>query len=114
MKEYFDFSGEVAVLTGGAGVLCSAMARAFAEHGARVVILDIVEEAAARLAEELRKGGAESLALRTDVLKREELERAAEETLKAFGRVDILINGAGGNRPEARIPSRSGSSISIS
>ncbi|HIC96622.1 TPA: SDR family oxidoreductase [Candidatus Bipolaricaulota bacterium] len=99
--EYFDFSGKVAVLTGGAGVLCSAMAKAFGECGARVVILDIAEEAAARVVHELREKGIDSLAIRTDVLSKEDLERAVERTLEAFGRVDILINGAGGNRPEA-------------
>jgi NAD(P)-dependent dehydrogenase (short-subunit alcohol dehydrogenase family) len=102
MKErYYDLSGKVAVLTGGAGVLCSAMARGFGACGAKVVILDIIEEAAVKLAEELRKEGVESLAFRTDVLNKKDLERAAEKTLEAFGRVDILINGAGGNRPEA-------------
>lgn len=97
----YDFSGRVVALTGGAGVLCSAMARGFGACGARVVILDRVEEAANRLAAELEEKGVDCLAIKTDVLDREDLKRAADKIIGNFGRVDILINGAGGNKPEA-------------
>jgi len=100
-SSYYDLQGKVAILTGGAGVLCSAMARALGDCGAKVVILDIAEEAANELAGELQGRGIDCLAIRTDVLNKEDLKRAAEKTMEAFGRVDILINGAGGNRPEA-------------
>lgn len=97
----YDFSGRVAVLTGGAGVLCSTLARALGDCGAKVVILDIVEEVTNRLAAELEEKGVDCLAIKTDVLDKEDLKRAAERVMETFGRVDILINGAGGNRPEA-------------
>lgn len=97
----YDLSGKVAVLTGGAGVLCSTIARALGDCGAQIVILDIAEEAANKLSGELKEKGIDCLAIRTDVLDKEDLKRAAEKTMETFGRVDILINGAGGNRPEA-------------
>lgn len=97
----FDLSGKVAVITGGGGILCSTIAEALAREGVRCVILDIAEDKAKRTLELVRKAGSDGLALATNVLKRDELERAAEETLKAFLRVDFLINGAGGNHPRA-------------
>jgi len=97
----YEFSGKVVVITGGAGVLCSTLARALGDCGAKIVILDIVEEVTNRLAAELEEKGVDCLAIKTDILDKEDLKRAAERTIEAFGRVDILINGAGGNRPEA-------------
>ena len=97
----FDLSGKVAVITGGGGVLCSTIARSLAEEGVKCVILDIAEDKARKALELVEKAGSEGLALATDVLKRGDLERALEETLRAFGRVDFLINGAGGNHPRA-------------
>ncbi|HID86966.1 MAG TPA: SDR family NAD(P)-dependent oxidoreductase [Anaerolineae bacterium] len=101
LEELFGLSGKVVVLTGGAGVLCSHMARGLGRAGARPVILDINQEAIDRLMADLTSEGVEALGLRTDVLKKEEIEEAAGKVMEAFGRVDVLINGAGGNRPEA-------------
>jgi NAD(P)-dependent dehydrogenase (short-subunit alcohol dehydrogenase family) len=100
-SDRYNFSGKVVVLTGGAGVLCSAMAKAFGNCGAKVAILDIAEKAANKMAKEMEGKGIDCLAIKTDVLDKEDLKRAAKKTLDAFGCVDILINGAGGNRPEA-------------
>lgn len=97
----FDFSGQVAVVTGGAGVLCSAMCRALARAGARVVVLGLRAEGAEKLAIELRQTGAQAIGLGCNVLDRPSLEAAARRILAEFGQIDILINGAGGNRPVA-------------
>ena len=94
----YDISGKAAVVTGGAGVLCSAICRALAQAGARVAVLDLNAAAAETLAAELGGG---AIGLACDVLERPSLEAAAQAVLAKFGRVDILVNGAGGNRPAA-------------
>ena len=101
VAKVYDFTGKVAVLTGGAGVLCSTMARALAAQGASVAILDLNLPAAERVAAELREAGGQALAVQVDVLDRASVEEAARKVLGAFGRVDLLINGAGGNKREA-------------
>jgi NAD(P)-dependent dehydrogenase (short-subunit alcohol dehydrogenase family) len=97
----YDLTGQVAVLTGGAGVLCSAMAQGLADCGARVAILDLDLAAAENLASRLRERGAQATAVQVNVLDKPSIERAAQEVITAFGRIDILINGAGGNKKEA-------------
>jgi len=96
-----DLSGRVAVITGGGGVLCSAIAVGLATAGVRTVLLDLDEEKASRSLDAVRAVGGEGLALGADVLSREGLEACAERTMARFGRIDILINGAGGNHPRA-------------
>jgi len=100
-QKYYDISGKTAVVTGGAGVLCAAMCRALAAAGAKVAVLDLNAEAAESLAAELRSTGAEAIGVTCSVLDKASLEAAAQEVLAKFGRVDILINGAGGNKPQA-------------
>jgi len=97
----FDLRGKVAVITGGGGALCSAMAKALAAVGAKVAALDISAEAARKVAEEIGRAGGEAIAVRADVLDKASVEQALASALQAFGAVDILINGAGGNRKEA-------------
>jgi NAD(P)-dependent dehydrogenase (short-subunit alcohol dehydrogenase family) len=99
----FDLSGRVAIVTGATGVLGGAMARGLAAAGARVGILGRREERAKNVAEEIVDSGAEALALPADVLEREQLEGVREATLERWGRVDILVNAAGGNIPEATV-----------
>lgn len=94
----FDLTDRAAVITGGAGLLCSAMCRALAAAGAKVAVLDLNTNAAQALAAEL---GNRAISLACDVLDRPSVEAAAEQVLSAFGRLDILINGAGGNHPQA-------------
>jgi NAD(P)-dependent dehydrogenase (short-subunit alcohol dehydrogenase family) len=94
----FSIHDQVAVVTGGAGVLCSAMCRALAKAGAKVAVLDIRSESAELLAAELGMG---SIGVACDVLDKESVEYAAKAVLEHFGRLDILINGAGGNKPQA-------------
>jgi NAD(P)-dependent dehydrogenase (short-subunit alcohol dehydrogenase family) len=98
MSVSFDIQGRVAVVTGGAGVLCSAMCRTLAEAGAKVAVLDLHPEPAQALARELGNG---AIGIACDVLDKASIESAAQEVLKIFSRVDILINGAGGNKPQA-------------
>lgn len=96
-----NLAGKVAVVTGGGGILCSAMCKALAEHGAQVAVMDLNFEAANRVAGEIRMGGGKALAVAADVLNRESLRRARQTIREHFGPVEILINGAGGNRPQA-------------
>jgi NAD(P)-dependent dehydrogenase (short-subunit alcohol dehydrogenase family) len=97
----FTLTQKVAVVTGGAGVLCAAVCRALAEAGAKVAVLDLNPEAAANLAADICSSGGESISVTCDVLDRASIETAAKNVMDTFGRVDILINGAGGNRPQA-------------
>jgi len=99
--ELFDLKGQVAVVTGGGGVLCGTMARALAAAGVKVAVLDIDPKAAETVVADIRATGGRALAIQVDVLDRRGLEEAAEQVLAAFGPLTILINGAGGNRPEA-------------
>ncbi len=101
ISEMFDVSNKVAVITGGAGVLCSAMCRALGQWGAKVAVLDLNLEAARALAGEICSQGGEALAVPCDVLQKESLDAAAQVVLQHYGRVDILVNGAGGNKPQA-------------
>jgi len=94
-------AGEVAVVTGGGGILCSEMAKALGEDGARVAVLDLKEDAAEAAAKLVRDLGGEALGIGCDVLSRESLERAREKVRREFGRASILVNGAGGNRKDA-------------
>jgi len=96
-----NLKDKVVVITGGAGVLGSDFARAIAQCDAKVAILDLSEEKAKELAEDLNKQGFRAIGVKANVLEKESLKQARQEVLKAFGPVDILINGAGGNHPRA-------------
>lgn len=100
-NEILELEGKTAVVTGGGGVLCRTMASELARNGANVVILDLRPEAAESAADEVKMMGAKALGLACDVLSRESLQQACEKIIEAFGTVDILINGAGGNNPKA-------------
>ena len=93
--------GRTAVLTGGGGVLCTAIAQGLASAGAAVVLYDLDEEKATGVLKQIERDGGSGMALRGSVLDREDLERAAEAVMAKYGRVDVLVNGAGGNHPEA-------------
>ena len=95
----FDFTGKVAVITGGSGVLCSEFARALAASGAKVAILNRNLEAGQALADEINGKGGIALAVSADVLDEKSLEAAHEKVVSELGKCDILINGAGGNNP---------------
>jgi NAD(P)-dependent dehydrogenase (short-subunit alcohol dehydrogenase family) len=101
LEELYDLEGKVVAVTGGGGVLCGAMSRALGSVGAKVSVLDISFKSAQKVAEEITSAGGEAIAVRCDVLDRASIKAAALAVLEAFGRVDILINGAGGNKREA-------------
>ena len=94
----FDLSGKNIAITGGAGVLGAALAHGYADAGARVAILDLAGDRAVEVAAEL---GGEHRGFVIDVLDRESIEKAWASCTEAFGHVDILVNGAGGNHPNA-------------
>lgn len=97
----FDFQDDVVVLTGGAGVLCGEIACTLAESGASVAILDRNIEAVERWKPRLEAAGRPFLTLRCDVLSKESVSEALDQVVDRLGRVDCLVNGAGGNKPEA-------------
>jgi NAD(P)-dependent dehydrogenase (short-subunit alcohol dehydrogenase family) len=99
--ELFDLSGQTAVVTGGAGVLCSTICRGLAEEGMKVAILDINQGSATQLANEINQNGGEALALACDVCDIVSINSAAGQIISRLGAVDILVNGAGGNSPKA-------------
>ena len=99
----FDISGQVAVITGAGGIICGVMAKEMAKKGVRVALLDLFVENAQKIADEINAAGGEAVAVKANVLDRESLEQARQAVLDRFGRVDILINGAGGNKKEATV-----------
>jgi NAD(P)-dependent dehydrogenase (short-subunit alcohol dehydrogenase family) len=101
MSNLFSVSGKTAVITGGAGVLCGEMSRMLAKEGVKVAILDFNEALAQKMADELKADGGTAIAVKVNVLEKASLEAAKDIVLKEFGKVDILINGAGGNNPKA-------------
>ncbi len=96
-----DFSNKVVVVTGAGGLICGAMARAFAQSGAKVAALDLNEEAVNKLADELTKEGFICKGYKANVLEPESLEAVHKAVLNDLGACDILVNGAGGNNPRA-------------
>jgi len=100
-RDLFNLSGKVAAVSGGAGVLCAHLSSALAAEGVKVAILEINFKAAEQVAGEIRQSGGEALAVACDVCDRASLEASAHQVLQSFGRVDVLINGAGGNHPQA-------------
>jgi NAD(P)-dependent dehydrogenase (short-subunit alcohol dehydrogenase family) len=101
MDNLFDIEGKTIIITGGAGVLCSTIAKALAAAGAKVAILDINEQAAINTAEQINKDNGRALAVACNVLDKASLEKADQQVAEAFGPLDVLINGAGGNKKEA-------------
>ena len=97
-----NLKDKVIVITGAGGVLCSMFAKALAETGARIALLDRNIENATMYANEIAAQGHIAKAYQVDVLDQESLEKAHQEILKDFGPCDILINGAGGNNAKAQ------------
>jgi len=97
-----DLKNKVCVITGGAGVLGTAMVKAMASVGMKVAIADINKEIADKVAEEIStETGSQIIGVAANVLDRESLEQAKIEINRKLGDIDILINGAGGNSPQA-------------
>ncbi|MBE6585014.1 MAG: SDR family NAD(P)-dependent oxidoreductase [Ruminococcaceae bacterium] len=96
-----DYTGKVVVITGAGGLICSAMARAFAQSGAKVAALDLNEEAVTKLADELTAEGFICKGYKANVLDPAALAAVHEAVVADLGPCDILVNGAGGNNPRA-------------
>lgn len=99
--EMFDLRGKTAVVTGGGGVLCSAICCALAGAGANVAILELREEKGLEVAARISNTCGKALPVQCNVLDKTSVVAAAGRVLDTFGKVDILINGAGGNKPQA-------------
>lgn len=90
---------KVVVLTGAGGVLCSTLAMALAKEGYKIAVLDLRKEAADKVANKINATGGEAIGVAANVLEKDSLVKAKEMVNKAYGKCDILINGAGGNHP---------------
>ncbi len=96
-----DYTGKVVVVTGAGGLICGAMARAFAQSGAKVAALDLNGDAVKALADELKSEGFICEGYAANVLDPAVLEQVHQQVKADLGECDILVNGAGGNNPRA-------------
>lgn len=103
LQTLFSLDNQVAVITGGTGVLGSMMAQGLARAGAKVGVLGRRREQAEAVVRTITAEGGEAIALVADVLDREQLERSRATILETWDRLDILINAAGGNMPSATL-----------
>ena len=95
-----NLKDKVAVVTGGGGILCSSFAKAIAKCGAKVAVVDLREEAAIAVANEITNENGTAIGVGANCLETESLQKALALIEKELGTVDILINGAGGNNPK--------------
>lgn len=96
-----DYKDKVVVVTGAGGLICGAMASAFAKSGAKVAALDLNEDAVKKLANELKSEGFICEGYKANVLDTDCLKEVHKKVLEDLGACDILVNGAGGNNPRA-------------
>lgn len=99
IDKVFNLDGKVAVLTGAAGLLVGEIARGLSKTGVRVALLDIDRASLESVKDEICKTGGEAIAIAGDVTKKSDFENALARILEAYGDVDIMVNGAGGNAP---------------
>ncbi len=97
----FNLKDQVAVVTGANGVLISAMAKSLAEQGCKVALLSRNADKLKDLTASIEAAGGTAIAIAGDVTSQESLEAAAKTVMDTWGRVDLLVNGAGGNHPDA-------------
>ena len=101
MQKFDNLKGKTIVITGGSGVLCSAFAYAYAEQGMNVAVLGRTLSKLEPVAAKITELGGKGLAVVCDVTDKESIIAAKKAVNDAFGKVDILVNGAGGNNPRA-------------
>lgn len=101
MKNLFNIQDKTVVITGGAGILCGEMARVLAAHGAKVCVADFDDVRAAALSKDIEAEGGFALPIKINVLERKTVQQAYAAAVDKLGHVDVLINGAGGNKKEA-------------
>ena len=104
MNNLFDIKGNVTVITGGTGVLGRAIAKYLALNGAKVIVLGRKEDVGNKIAEDIRAEGGECEFMKTDVMDVAVVKKNCEDILAKYGRIDTLLNAAGGNMPGATIP----------
>ncbi|MBN1846835.1 MAG: SDR family oxidoreductase [Sedimentisphaerales bacterium] len=101
MDELFGIKDKAIAITGGAGVLCGALAKALARRGARLCVVDYDALRANEVCRQIEKEGGFALPIEADVLAKPAIEEAFFCAVESLGRIDVLINGAGGNKKEA-------------
>jgi NAD(P)-dependent dehydrogenase (short-subunit alcohol dehydrogenase family) len=101
LTKMYNFSGKAVAITGGTGVLCSEMAGALAGCGAQVAILGRNEDAFMALVERMGERGKQLSFFKFNAIDRKSVFQAAQDVIKSLGKLDCLINGAGGNNPQA-------------
>ena len=103
MKNLFDIKDYVVVITGGTGVLGRCIAKYLAQNGAKVAILGRKEEVGDAIVNDIKKAGGDASFFKTDVMNQEIVEQNCKDILEKYGRIDTLLNAAGGNQPGANI-----------
>ena len=105
MKNLFDIKGRVVVMTGACGVLGATIVKYFASQGSKVVLLDLerARETGEKIVAEIKAAGGEAMFLPTNVLDEATVEQNCKDIVAAYGSVDILLNGAGGNMGPANV-----------
>ncbi|MEA9415339.1 MULTISPECIES: SDR family oxidoreductase [unclassified Flavobacterium] len=103
MDSIFNLKGKIALITGGAGVLGSNFATVLANQGVITGIVSQSIEKANKIVDRIQNNGGQAFAIQANVLKKDELEKAKDHIIARYGRLDILINAAGGNMPGATI-----------
>ncbi|MFV0606127.1 MAG: SDR family oxidoreductase [Niabella sp.] len=103
MRNLFDIKDKVMVITGGTGILGTSMTEYLAEQGAKMVILGRNKTKGDEIVDRIKEKGGEAVFLQSDVNDKAILDRNAAEAVEKYGRIDVLINGAGGNMPGATI-----------
>jgi len=103
MNQLFNICDNVVVITGGTGVLGRCIAKYLAQEGAKVVVLGRKEDVGNAIVGDIKQAGGEALFLKTDVMCRETVEQNCSDIMARYGRIDALLNAAGGNMPGATI-----------
>lgn len=101
LTKMYDFTGKSVAITGGAGILGSEIASALAGCGAQVAILDVNPDAGKAAVDRMGDHGKQVSVFQCDVLNRDSILKTAEDVAARFGKLDCLVNGAGGNKPQA-------------
>lgn len=100
-EKMFSLKGKTVVLTGGGGTLVGAMANIAAQCGANVALIDISKDSADKVAGMIKSNNLEAISLQCDVLDQKNLQDCCQKIIDKYGKIDCLVNGAGGNKPEA-------------
>lgn len=103
MNSLFNIKDNVTVITGGTGVLGRTIAKYLAANGAKVIILGRKEEVGNEIVEDIKKAGYDAEFMKTDVMNQELVQKNCDDIISKYGRIDTLLNAAGGNMPGAVI-----------